>query len=73
MDILKNMKDRMFDNEFDNKEYYGVNIEMIKRLRKVLDEVGVKDVKIIVLFGFSVEKIKKFEEVKVLVDFYGVG
>lgn len=67
------MKDRMFDNEFDNKEYYGVNIEMIKRLRKVLDEVGVKDVKIIVLFGFSVEKIKKFEEAKVLVDFYGVG
>lgn len=67
------MKDKMFDNEFDNKEYYGVNIEMIKRLRKVLDEVGVKDVKIIVLFGFSVEKIRKFEEVKVLVDFYGVG
>lgn len=63
----------MFDNEFDNNEYYGVNIEMIKRLRKVLDEVGVKDVKIIVLFGFSVEKIRKFEEVKVLVDFYGVG
>ncbi|NES53699.1 nicotinate phosphoribosyltransferase, partial [Escherichia coli] len=51
VDTSKNMKDKMFDNEPDNKEYYGVNIEMIKRLRKSLDEVGAKDVKIIVSSG----------------------
>ncbi len=38
----------MFNNEADNKEYYGVNIEMIKRLREALDNAGGKDVKIIV-------------------------
>ncbi|MCE6061837.1 nicotinate phosphoribosyltransferase [Mycoplasmopsis agalactiae] len=73
VDTSKNMKDRMFDNEPDNKEYYGVNIEMIKRLRKALDEAGAKDVKIIVSSGFSAEKIRKFEEAKAPVDSYGVG
>nr|WP_318029857.1 hypothetical protein [Mycoplasmopsis bovis] len=34
VDTSKNMKDKMFNNEADNKEYYGVNIEMIKRLRE---------------------------------------
>ncbi len=47
VDTSKNMKDKMFNNEADNKEYYGVNIEMIKRLREALDNAGGKDVKII--------------------------
>ncbi len=49
----------MFNNEADNKEYYGVNIEMIKRLREALDNAGGKDVKIIVSSGFSRWKNKK--------------
>nr|WP_318031607.1 hypothetical protein [Mycoplasmopsis bovis] len=59
VDTSKNMKDKMFNNEADNKEYYGVNIEMIKRLREALDNAGGKDVKIIVSSGFSRWKNKK--------------
>lgn len=73
VDTSKNMKDKMFNNEADNKEYYGVNIEMIKRLREALDNAGGKDVKIIVSSGFSAEKIRKFEEANTPVDSYGVG
>ncbi|WP_036436099.1 nicotinate phosphoribosyltransferase [Mycoplasmopsis felifaucium] len=73
IDTSKNMKDHMFDNEPDNEEFYGVNIEQVKRLRKALDEAGAKDVKIIVSSGFNAEKIKKFEQANAPVDSYGVG
>lgn len=73
IDTAKNMKDHMFDNEPDNPDYYGVNIEQVKRLRKALDKVGAKNVKIIVSSGFNTEKIKKFEDANTPVDSYGVG
>ncbi|WP_027120639.1 nicotinate phosphoribosyltransferase [Mycoplasmopsis lipofaciens] len=73
IDTSKNMKDHMFDNEIDKEEYYGVNVEQVKRLRKALDQAGAKDVKIIVSSGFDYKKIKHFEENNAPVDFYGVG
>ncbi|WP_406616722.1 nicotinate phosphoribosyltransferase [Mycoplasmopsis adleri] len=73
IDTSKNMKDHMFDNEEDKSEYYGVNIEQVKRLRKALDKVGAKKVKIIVSSGFNADKIKRFEDAHTPVDSYGVG
>lgn len=73
IDTSKNMKDHMFDNLEDSSEYYGVNPQQIKNLRKALDSMGAKNVKIVVSSGFNNEKISKFEETKTPVDFYGVG
>ncbi|TQC51418.1 nicotinate phosphoribosyltransferase [Mycoplasmopsis mucosicanis] len=73
IDTAKNMKDHMFDNEPDNEEFYGVNPEQIKRLRKELDKAGANHVKIVVSSGFNADKIEKFEKAKAPVDAYGVG
>ncbi|WP_396888684.1 nicotinate phosphoribosyltransferase [Mycoplasma sp. HS2188] len=73
LDTSKNMKDHMFDNQEDNPEFYGVNIEQVKRLRKALDAEGANDVKIVVSSGFTAEKIAKFEQANAPVDAYGVG
>ncbi|WP_029608890.1 nicotinate phosphoribosyltransferase [Mycoplasma simbae] len=73
IDTSKNMKDHMFDNEPDNPEYYGVNIEQVKRLRKALDEAGATNVKIVISSGLNAEKIAKFEAANAPVDAYGVG
>ncbi|AIA29683.1 nicotinate phosphoribosyltransferase [Mycoplasmopsis californica HAZ160_1] len=73
VDTSKNMKDHMFDNEPDNPEFYGVNVEQIKRLRQALDNAGAKKVKIAVSSGFNAAKIAKFEASNAPVDAYGVG
>ncbi|VEU75341.1 nicotinic acid phosphoribosyltransferase [Mycoplasmopsis maculosa] len=73
IDTSKNMKDHMFDNEEDKPEYYGVNVEQIKRLRKSLDNAGANHVKIAVSSGFNPSKIAQFETEKAPVDAYGVG
>lgn len=73
IDTSKNMKDHMFDNEEDKSEYYGVNVEQIKRLRKALDNAGANHVKIAVSSGFNPSKIAQFETEKAPVDAYGVG
>lgn len=73
VDTSKNMKDKMFDDEPDNPNYYGVNPEQIKRLRKALDQHDGQHVKIIVSSGINPEKIQKFETEKTPIDAYGVG
>ncbi|QBF34764.1 nicotinate phosphoribosyltransferase [Mycoplasmopsis phocirhinis] len=73
LDTSKNMKDHMFDNEEDNHEFYGVNIEQVKRLRQALDQEGAQHVKIVVSSGFTPQKIAKFEAANTPVDAYGVG
>ncbi|MGZ9800117.1 nicotinate phosphoribosyltransferase [Mycoplasma sp. AC1221] len=73
IDTSKNMKDHMFDNEPDNPDFYGVNVEQVKRLRVALDDVGAKNYKIVVSSGFNASKIAYFEASNAPVDFYGVG
>ncbi|HET7579897.1 MAG TPA: nicotinate phosphoribosyltransferase [Bacillales bacterium] len=51
----------------------GVNPELIFALRRALDDHGFDHVKIVASGGFNVEKIKRFEEMQVPVDMYGVG
>jgi nicotinate phosphoribosyltransferase len=51
----------------------GVNPQLVRNVRRALDQDGFRDVKIVVSGGFTVEKIRQFEEQGVPVDMYGVG
>ncbi|MDP3909371.1 MAG: hypothetical protein Q8Q14_03185 [Gemmatimonadales bacterium] len=51
----------------------GVSPRLVWNVRQALDAEGFEQVKIIVSGGFTVEKIRQFEEQRVPVDAYGVG
>jgi nicotinate phosphoribosyltransferase len=51
----------------------GVNPQLVWNVRRALDGEGFGHVKIVVSGGFTVEKIRSFEEARVPVDMYGVG
>ena len=51
----------------------GVNPQLVWNVRRALDGEGFSAVKIVVSGGFTVEKIRAFEEAGVPVDSYGVG
>ncbi len=51
----------------------GVNPQLVRNVRGALDREGFRFVKIVVSGGFTVEKIRQFEEEDVPVDMYGVG
>jgi nicotinate phosphoribosyltransferase len=51
----------------------GVNEELVRRVRRALDDAGHERVKIVVSGGFTVEKISEFERKGVPVDSYGIG
>jgi nicotinate phosphoribosyltransferase len=51
----------------------GVNPQLVWNVRRALDRENFQQVKIVVSGGFTVEKIRQFEEQGVPVDAYGVG
>lgn len=51
----------------------GVNPQLVRNVRHALDAEGYGHVKIVVSGGFTVDKIRHFEELQVPVDVYGVG
>jgi nicotinate phosphoribosyltransferase len=51
----------------------GVNERLVWKVRDALDARGYDHVRIVVSGGFTVEKIRSFEEQEVPVDAYGVG
>jgi len=51
----------------------GFNPQLVWNVRRALDREGFRHVKIVVSGGFTVEKIRQFEEQGVPVDAYGVG
>jgi nicotinate phosphoribosyltransferase len=51
----------------------GVNPQLVWNVRQALDREGFQHVRIVVSGGFTVEKIRQFEEQEVPVDMYGVG
>ena len=51
----------------------GVNPQLVWNVRRALDAEGFQHVRIVVSGGFTVDKIRQFEEQKVPVDAYGVG
>ncbi len=51
----------------------GVTPRLVELLRQALDQSGYKHVRIVASGGFDAEKIRRFEELRVPVDVYGVG
>ncbi len=51
----------------------GVNPQLVWNVRRALDAAGFDHVRIVVSGGFTVEKIRAFEDADVPVDAYGVG
>jgi len=63
----------LVDKTFEFESYKGVCPELVKKARNIFDEIGLKDLKIIVSGGFDSEKIERFQELKTPVDMFGIG
>ena len=73
LDTAAAMVDRSLVGELGDFDPRGVNPRLVERVRDALDREGFHDVSIVVSGGFSVEKIRHFEALRVPVDSYGVG
>jgi nicotinate phosphoribosyltransferase len=73
LDTSGQLVDRSLWDEMGDFEPRGVNERLVRKVRDALDAEGFPGVKIVVSGGFTVEKIRAFEERGVLVDAYGVG
>jgi nicotinate phosphoribosyltransferase len=73
LDTSEALVDRSLWNELGDFKPTGVNERLVRRVREALDRDGFERIKIVVSGGFTVEKIREFEERGVPVDSYGVG
>ncbi|MGH7568219.1 MAG: quinolinate phosphoribosyl transferase [Gemmatimonadales bacterium] len=73
LDTSETLVDRSVIPQMGTFKPTGVNPQLAWNVRRALDQAGFRDVKIVVSGGFSVEKIRQFEETGVPVDAYGVG
>ncbi len=73
LDTSELLVDRSLWEELGDFTPTGVNPRLVRNVREALDARGFADVKIVVSGGFTVEKIRAFEEDDVPVDAYGVG
>jgi nicotinate phosphoribosyltransferase len=73
VDTSETLVDKSIIPEMGSFKPTGVNPQLVRNVRAALDGAGFRDVKIVVSGGFTVEKIRLFEEQGVPVDMYGVG
>jgi nicotinate phosphoribosyltransferase len=73
LDTSGQLVDRVLWNELGDFDPRGVNERLVSKVREALDRDGFERVKIVVSGGFTVERIRAFEEAGVPVDAYGVG
>src|SRR5437763_4119029 len=73
LDTSETLIDRSLWDEQGDFKPTGVNEQLVRKVRRALDEAGFASVRIVVSGGFTVEKIRAFEEREVPVDAYGVG
>jgi nicotinate phosphoribosyltransferase len=73
LDTSGTLVDRSLADQMGDFDPRGVNPQLVHNVRQALDAEGFLDVKIIVSGGFTVEKIRAFENAGVPVDMYGVG
>ncbi|MGB7211029.1 MAG: hypothetical protein WBC97_00205 [Gemmatimonadales bacterium] len=73
IDTSEMLVDRSLWNAMGRIKPNGVNPQLVWNVRQALDREGFQQVRIIVSGGFTVEKIREFEALKVPVDAYGVG
>jgi nicotinate phosphoribosyltransferase len=73
VDTAETLVDRSIIPQMGTFKPTGVTPQLIWNVRDALDREGFPDVKIVASGGFSVEKIRAFEQAGVPVDSYGVG
>ena len=73
LDTSETLVDRSVIPQMGTFRPTGVNPQLVWNVRRALDAEGFAHVKIVVSGGFTVEKIRSFEEQDVPVDVYGVG
>jgi nicotinate phosphoribosyltransferase len=73
LDTSETLVDRSLWDELGDFKPTGVNERLVCKVRDALDAAGFGHVRIVVSGGFTVEKIRAFEERGVPVDAYGVG
>ena len=73
LDTSEMLVDRSLWEELGDFKPTGVNERLVRKVRDALDNDGFEHVKIVVSGGFTIHKIKEFEEQSVPVDAYGVG
>src|SRR4051812_17609091 len=73
IDTSDKLVDRSLWNDMGYFKPTGVNEELVRRVRRGLDEAGHQRVKIVCSGGFTVERIREFEEKGVPADSYGIG
>jgi nicotinate phosphoribosyltransferase len=72
LDTSGDLVDRTL-GDVDDPALRGVNELLVRAVREALDAEGFTEVRIVVSGGFSVDKIRGFEEREAPVDAYGVG
>jgi len=73
LDTSETMVDRSLWDELGDFKPAGVNERLVRKVRDALDSDGFEGVKIVASGGFTIEKIREFEQRGVPVDAYGVG
>jgi nicotinate phosphoribosyltransferase len=73
LDTSGDLVDRSLWDEMGDFDPRGVNERLVRKVQGALDAAGFGDVKLVVSGGFTVERIRAFEERGVPVDAYGVG
>jgi nicotinate phosphoribosyltransferase len=73
LDTSENMVDKSIIPQMGSFKPTGVNPQLIWNVRTALDREGFRHVRIVVSGGFTIEKIRAFEEAGVPADSYGVG
>ena len=73
LDTSGDLVDRSLWGEMGDFDPRGVNERLVRKVRDALDAEAFGHVKIVVSGGFTVEKIRAFEERGVPADAYGVG
>jgi nicotinate phosphoribosyltransferase len=73
IDTSETLVDRSIVPQMGLTKPTGVNPQLVWNVRRALDREGFGQVKIVVSGGFTIEKIRMFEEQGVPVDMYGVG
>jgi nicotinate phosphoribosyltransferase len=73
LDTAESLVDRSLWEELGDFKPTGVNARLVRKVRDALDNDGFEHVKIVASGGFTIDKIKDFEEKGVPVDAYGVG
>jgi nicotinate phosphoribosyltransferase len=73
IDTSETLVDKSIIPQMGSFKPTGVNPRLVRNVRQALDREGFRAVKIVVSGGFTVEKIRQFEEQEVPVDMYGVG